>query len=351
MRPPTIRLDTHKVVDVLDAFFDGEPLVGERVKDDDRALLYFAWRGTRGGQGALWIDAADAELVETVRLCRSDSTMWVRARTLLARAIELHAREGEFHLERTAEVLHGRRDQQRSHRERELRPLHALVRLFTEGIWLIDAPITSTPPRQRKRAAARLAYGGRLEGPLFRVERKNRRTATVFADELRRVLRPAGGAMAPFVDVQPEALRLSSRHRNARGRCSTRGEHSRVKARSLIYARWRQGRKSAGSEVQRIRFVDLLERWCGIPVEGTHRSRRLAAMVDQLCDELDRLGLLDVDALDRTKPRDCVVCLRVPRLAEAKVQPSTPATVARADALSDATASGSASSTGPPSTS
>ncbi len=351
MSTAPVRLDTHRALSPLFALFQrGPELVGER-RDDAPGQLLFSWSDGQD-RAYLWLAENDAANLETLKEIRRDPAMAVRARALLAKAVELHGQEGAFHLERVAELLHGKRDQRCSHRERHLPPLWRLLALFEQAHFHLVAKQPPPAPEQRRHRKGpdrRADYYGTVQGPLLRISRRNRRTATIWlSDQLHQLLVEK---KAPFAVVPVEAFRLDDpAHRNPRGDLPSRADRASMRLGAFIYERLRNGAQKDG-RVQAIRFSGFL-RLSGLDPERIERRRRTSKFLDVAQADLIELGRLGPVGLAEPvrvegKAADCLL-----RLTASPKHGRTPERRGHANQhsrpLAGITSTGSPRSTGPP---
>lgn len=282
------RLFTHKLVHVLDGLFrPGREL--ELLPDPQgTGMLYVQWDGSHGGGGVVWVNSDCPICLEALRRARSDPFQGLRARHLLTALVERSGVERGWHLEQAARRCHGPRDQKRSHRERHLPPLHLLMHLFEHGQFVLDGRVKPRPerstakPRRGRKPDRRATYGGEHQGPLIRLQRHNRRTATVH------VLEPLLGLLrsGPYLDVDDHQVDLNvTRHHNPRGDRPTRAERARIRMGIFDFARMRGWMPGRPRPLQPVDATDLLRRFAGVNVERIQQRRRTAVYLDVLLDD------------------------------------------------------------------
>lgn len=218
----------------------------------------------------------------TVKRIRRDEAMYARAVVLLEVAFELHGREGAFCLERVVELLHGPRDQRRSHRERQTPLVGELVRFFSAAHFVIDGS-----QKRSLRAAKRdtSQYTAMVTGPLLRLERHGRRFSTVRLNEgLHRLM--SGEKTTAYSEVSSEIFRLQVKgHTNRHGNRPSLARRFRARMACVAYARAREN-TSRGGALDRVKAEDLLGRWGLVPTGTVAATGRMAAYVDCLEEDL-----------------------------------------------------------------
>jgi hypothetical protein len=272
-----VRLSTWLPVQLLLGLFTGTEDLEPRPDDDHPGYVRFQWKGRRTAsnhEGSMWLPDNRRDLIEFVTSMRRDPLMEPRVEVFLAVALERDGQERGWHLERVAEILHGRRDQLRSHRERHLPPLRMIQALFETAWFGVEAPVPEgrrdSNPRRPAMKAKRGDYGGGLTGSLLEVERVNRRTAT-----LRLATSFAAGLGKGQYQLTPrDLLRVDGHeHRNPHGDRPTKAERARFRIAACHHTRARSANR-AGRAVQALQLGEFLERWAGL---ARHRVDRLAA--------------------------------------------------------------------------
>lgn len=338
-----VRVDTNGTATVLWAFFRAGAPIEFLEYESDPNLLYAKWAAPAGdGTGMLWLRRDHPRFEEhaaTAAECQTNPAMGVLAWAVLVAALEAHERGGLWHLERAAELLYGPRDQWRSHRERQLRPLHRLVALFSECAWDLDAPVR---PRKTKRKDSDVSpYGGHVQGQLMRIRRTNQRTATVHCGELAEVWHDP---KAPYVTMPAEYLLLDKPgHANPEGRDPSRAARVRFLIGLAMHNRYRASKRPSDGDLQAVNVEHLMDRWAGLDLERTKRRGHMQRHVDRHAGDVavfDAVATLKVRPLepqeievDRSSPGVCMFRFRaivkpLPRPVPKPEQPRRPVTPA-----------------------
>ncbi len=358
--PRLVRSDTNRVlVDVLWPLFTGPELVAEERADSPGNLL-FRWPAARGdGEGMLLVPKDDAEALEAVRRSRADPAMQTCARALVAVALDVHEVEGGWHLERVLELLHGKRSGRQS-RHRQLERVHLLMALFERCSFRLTAHVAASAPKKTRSssrsdedAGERGRYGGELGGPLLQVDRRNRRTATVNAKQLHDLVRPE---RSPSYQMVPEsAFRLSMPgRRNPHGRKPSRAHLSRIRLGWFDHVRRRKGQRTQG-KLQAVTYADFLE-LAGLPGERIRARGLHESFLDDIEHDLRSIGAdvgVTLEAVERVGPADRWMLRPVlvdppePAPRPAPARPGSQNPIGRR-LMAGTTATGSATSTGPP---
>lgn len=215
-------------------------------------------------------DLAAQALSEAPRRDRS----LVELAALVARLLELDGADGSWRLERVAELLYGPATPS-SHRERQLPPLHRWLALLERGRWCLGGATPANRAQRRSRSIR--PQPSAAGGPLLRVERATRVSATVHLDPgLAQSLRAA------FVEVPPETFRLPQEgHSNRYGNRPSLA--TRARARVAAALAYRPGGPATDLEC-------LLTRHAGIDLGPPTRRRRLATWLDDLSADLVAIG-------------------------------------------------------------
>lgn len=190
---------------------------------------------------------------------------------VVTRLVELDGVERTWRLERAAELLYGPA-RPSSHRERQLPALHGWLALLERGRWCL-AGAASPNRAQRRSRAGQPSQAPAGSGPLLRIERATRVSATVLLDPgLAQSLRAA------VVEVPPETFRLPQQdHANPHGNRPSLATRARARvAAALAY-------RPGGADID---LECLLARHAGVDLAPVTRRRRLATWLDDLSADL-----------------------------------------------------------------
>jgi hypothetical protein len=151
----------------------------------------------------------------------------------------------------------------------------------------VAAPRTRAKGRRRDagRDSKRAGYGGTFTGCILTLDAGGRTVR--LNDQLRRLL-----DVGPY-DQRPVALFALARpgHRNPRGTAPSRADCWLMTHGAWDYARFRQAEAlRRDGAVQAVRVEDLLGRWTGVNLDNISRRRLLPAFVDRLEVELAGAG-------------------------------------------------------------
>jgi hypothetical protein len=356
-----VRVDTHRVVMVLYGLC-GSARAGLDFgpHPDAPGAVVAAFAGRNGGSGQVSIPD-EAALRATLDWLAGHPKAEVYLRAVLAAVRACDGIAGGWAYERVLELLWGPRKRRQS-RWRKLPPVRRIVELLASASWMLDAPVAAPRPtpgkarrRDKDRDAKRAGYGGTFSGCLLEVDP---RTRTVrLNDGLRRLL-DAG----PY-DQRPAELFALARpgHRNPRGTAPSRADCWLMVHGAWDYARFRQAEAlRRGGAVQAVAVEDLLGRWTSVNLDSVARRRLLPAFVDRLETELAGAGDVALAApIERHRQAGrCEVRLQISenRRPRSPTRPATPPATRvgprwrRDDRRppATATATGAATSTGPP---
>lgn len=273
MTTAVVRLPTDKLALLIAGLAtEGPP----RQPDEERdGWLFYRFSGLAGGVGQVGIRSDDHEAISALERASTELRAYVELFALLARLLELDDKVGEWRLERTAELLYGKR-RASSHRERQLPGLHGWMALFERGWWQLDATVENqTRPRPKKDRSP--SYGGSTSGgPLVTVERMSRSSATVH-------LAPAlaGLKARSYVEVPSSTFRLPQEgHHNPEGNRPSLAIRARARVAAAITGRWRQRLN------QPVAVAEILSRFGGLDLGKVTRRRRAASWFDDLTADL-----------------------------------------------------------------
>jgi hypothetical protein len=180
-----IRLPTDKVIScLLGAGQLGRAAEPLESLEASEGWLWWRFEGLDGdSQGVVGTTVDDAEAMAGLERLRTHPKGMCELGAIMVAATAADGKDGEWCLERAASLLYGPRDQQNSHRERQLPGLKAILALCERGVWRLDgrrkADQASSKASPKGRGAKTAPEGGEVTGQLVTIERLSRSRSTL----------------------------------------------------------------------------------------------------------------------------------------------------------------------------
>ncbi|MGH9066367.1 MAG: hypothetical protein ACRD0J_02430, partial [Acidimicrobiales bacterium] len=181
--PACVRLPTDKVVSCL--FGAGRLGRAREPLEESEGWWWWHFDGLDGdSQGVVGVHPDDTQALAGLERLRSNPRGLCELEAIVIAATALDGRGGEWCLERVASLLYGPRDQRRSHRERQLPGIKAVLALCERGIWHLDgrtkrASTKGSSTKGKAKGTSRPPMGGEVSGHLVSIVAHSRARATI----------------------------------------------------------------------------------------------------------------------------------------------------------------------------